>query len=296
MLEREFGGSDVGKPKGEEEHIIGSVDSKGHLITEGPKKRAATRWIECLLSLLAAGSSLYAALFIKNKTTPPPAGKTPAYALYILSVISFFLSAYVFLIYPACCAQRKRKSVEAPYTQGPGGMMVLPVGGMQKGSKNAKGKKGEGGEGVQVNLIMNPDMFRGNRDEEEEDEDEYSETGSSVPGTYTSSGRRRRRGGHRGKRRSVFAGLALEAQWQQARKMLKWSTFVDVLLFFLWGAVFVYVLIGKRCPAGAFDGWCDGYNLATAAACLLCLAFGLSIFFDVKDLHSSNTSPRTRTS
>ena len=40
---------------------------------------------------------------------------------------------------------------------------------------------------------------------------------------------------------------------------------------------------------------CDAYNLGTASACLLCLMFGLSIFFDVKDLHASRASPRTRT-
>lgn len=41
---------------------------------------------------------------------------------------------------------------------------------------------------------------------------------------------------------------------------------------------------------------CDAYNLATAASCLLCVAFGFSVFFDIKDLHASNMSPRTRTS
>ena len=39
---------------------------------------------------------------------------------------------------------------------------------------------------------------------------------------------------------------------------------------------------------------CDGYNVGTASAFLLFLAFGFSIFFDVKDLHASKASPRTR--
>lgn len=258
---------------------------------------------------------------IKNPIPPPPASKAPAYALYILSVITFFLTTYIFLIYPACCAQRRRKAIETPFTQGPNGMMVLPVGGMQPSGRKAKGKKGKegGGEGVQVNLIVDPSMFRGNMNDgdEEEEEEEYAESGYSMPGSHASSGQHRgRRRGHRARRRSVFAGLALEAQWKQARKMVKWGTFIDVVLFFLWGAEFVFVLIGKRCPAGSFNGWyavfyalflahpysrlisfrCDGYNLATASACLLCFAYGFSIFFDVKDLHASNTSPRTRTS
>jgi hypothetical protein len=40
---------------------------------------------------------------------------------------------------------------------------------------------------------------------------------------------------------------------------------------------------------------CDGYNLATAFACLAWLLFGLSVFFDIKDLYGSRVSPRTRT-
>ncbi|KAI0093970.1 hypothetical protein BDY19DRAFT_989493 [Irpex rosettiformis] len=293
MLEREFGKDD--KIEEGEGRLVGSVDLNGRLITEGPKKRAATRWLQVLFALLGGGSSIYAALIIKNPTPPPPSGKPPAYILYVLSVITFFLTSYMFLIYPLCCARRKRKALDTPFTQGPGGMMVLPVSGLQGDKRKKKGKEGkEGGDGVQVNLIVDPGMFAGNMRNEDEDED-LSDTESSAPGTYSSSGRTRRRQVRRNKRRSVFAGLALEAQWKQARKMLKWGMLVDVFMLFAWGAEFVYILIGRRCPAGAFNGWCDAYNVATAAACLLCLLFGLGIFFDIKDLHASNTSPRTRT-
>jgi hypothetical protein len=61
MLEREFGGKDV-RPEVEEGRLVGSVDPNGRLITAGPKKRAATRWIQVLFALLAGGSSIYAAL------------------------------------------------------------------------------------------------------------------------------------------------------------------------------------------------------------------------------------------
>ena len=60
MLEREFGVK--GKGKDGEDHVIGSVDSKGNLITQGPKKRLAVRWLEVLLALLAGGASIYASL------------------------------------------------------------------------------------------------------------------------------------------------------------------------------------------------------------------------------------------
>ena len=39
---------------------------------------------------------------------------------------------------------------------------------------------------------------------------------------------------------------------------------------------------------------CNAYNVSSAAACFLCVAFGISVFFDVKDLHASKVSPRTR--
>ncbi|KAI0647329.1 hypothetical protein C8Q79DRAFT_958914 [Trametes meyenii] len=335
MLEREFGGKG-GTKEGDAERAVGSVDDRGRLITEGPKKRLAVRWVQALLALTAAISSIYAALvrvvslplphpyfmlrwsptrgfvlpsgflrrprhrahtfalqIIKPPSPAPPANKLPAYLLYVLSVLTFLGCTYLFLIHPCCCGARKPKS--APYTAGPGGMMVLPVQGLPGGKKHKKGKKGKGmqGEGVQVNLIVDPSMF--GRDPErgreaEDDEDDASET---LPGSYagpSSAGPRRSP-----RRRGIFAGLAMEEQWLRARKMLKWGTTVDVLAMLLWGMEFVVVLLGKRCPVGAFEGWCDAYNLATAAACLLCLAFCLSIFFDVKDLHASRSSPRTRT-
>jgi hypothetical protein len=46
------------------------------------------------------------------------------------------------------------------------------------------------------------------------------------------------------------------------------------------------------------DNWrhcrCNAYNVASAGACLLGLVFGVNVFFDVKDLHQSRESPRTR--
>lgn len=140
--------------------------------------------------------------------------------------------------------------------------MVLPVQGLPGGKKGKKSKKGgPPGEGVQVNLIVDPAMFGGRDrdDEEDSDEDEYGSE-SDMPGSYTSitgSGGKRK-GRHRGrkaKRRGLFEGLALEAQWKRARKLLKWSMFIDILSILLWGAEFVYIMMGKRCIPGAFNGW-----------------------------------------
>jgi len=120
-------------------------------------------------------------------------------------------------------------------------------------------------------------------DEESANPDEHS---SSISQART---------GQRPKRRSVFEGLAMEEKWKVARKELKWVLFVDIVCLFLWSVEFLWILIRERCPPGGFNGWCNAYNVASAGACLLGLAFGISVFFDVKDLHQSRLSPRTRT-
>jgi len=175
-------------------------------------------------------------------------------------------------------------------------MMVLPIqrgtggGKSPKGNGGKKGKKGGYGGDVQVNLIVDPGMLQSQQDERQ-DEDEYDEH-SSMPGTYSpgrSTPQRRPR-----PRRSIFVGLAMEEKWRAARASLKKLMFFDIICVVLWGTEFVLILIGQRCPSGAFQGWCNAYNVASAGACLLFVAFGISVFFDIKDLHNSKASPRTR--
>lgn len=300
MLEREFAGKDIGKGFDDDDKMVGSADQRGRLITQGPKKRLATRWFQALLTLGAAVSLIYMALAIKPKKQPPPQGTMPFYILYVLSILTFLLVTYLFLIFPYCCLSRDKDSkFTGPF--GPEGLAVLPIqhlpGGSKhkgsKGEKKKKNKKGQGGTGdVQVNLIVDPNILGGSRRGRDEEE-EYDEEGSSWLGT--NSGRSNGSNGRRPRRRGVFAGLALEARWEKARKRLKWVMTVDVVCLVLWGAEFVIILAGKRCPPGGFDGWCDGYNLATAFACMACALFGLSVFFDIKDLYGSRISPRTRT-
>lgn len=142
------------------------------------------------------------------------------------------------------------------------GMMVLPVqgGANGKGKKGKKGKKGSMGPAmgdVQVNLIVDPGMLQGQQHEDGYGyEDEYDEN-SSIPGSYSPyahalspTQQRRPR-----PRRSIFAGLAMEEQWRAARGTLKKLVIFDVIAFILWGAEFVLILIGKRCPSGGFEGW-----------------------------------------
>ncbi|KZV92161.1 hypothetical protein EXIGLDRAFT_769245 [Exidia glandulosa HHB12029] len=67
-------------------------------------------------------------------------------------------------------------------------------------------------------------------------------------------------------------------------------------MILLWGGAFVLAtFVGKNCPPGKYAGWCDAYNLALAGSCLLVICFGLSAFFDIRDLRMSAQNPRTRT-
>jgi hypothetical protein len=63
MLEREYAGVDnTGAADEEEERLIGGVDQKGQLVTQGPKKRAFVRFMQGALALCAALTSIYAAV------------------------------------------------------------------------------------------------------------------------------------------------------------------------------------------------------------------------------------------
>lgn len=304
MLEREFGPNskmkrtddafldEDGKP------LVGTVDAKGQLVTQGPRKRLAVRILQIILAFAATVPAIYAAVVIKPTGKPPPSGTAAAYVLYVVSVITLVGLLGLFLIRPCCCGRRSKEGGSGnPFANG---MMVLPVQGLPGGKKTKKakgGKKGKKGQpqmgDVQVNLIVDPTVFHGGQQESESDDDEENrDWDGSMPGGFDSARRKRKRNAPR---RSVFAGFTMEQQWKQARSWAKKITAVDAAGLVIWGAVFVFILIGKRCPIGGFDGWCNAYNTSSAAACLLCLAFAVSIFFDVKDLHSSKVSPRTRT-
>jgi len=160
-----------------------------------------------------------------------------------------------------------------------GGPMPLGPGG--KKGKKGKGQPGSG-EGVQVNLIVDPAMFgvnrprRGDEDEDEDEEGELNRKEGSRP------------------RRSVFEAVAIEKDWNYARKQIKWYLFADATFALIWFAEFFFVLWGTRCSPGTFDGWCDAFNVATACGFLLGVTFCLGVYFDIRDLTLSKQSPRSR--
>ncbi|KAG6814590.1 hypothetical protein H0H92_000119 [Tricholoma furcatifolium] len=299
MLEREFGpkAKDKGFIETDDGQIldengvpvIGTVDAKGNLVTQGPKKRAALRVLQILLTLAAGGPSIYAAVAIKPTETPPPAGKAPSYVLYIFSAFSFLLLSYLFIFRSCCCMGKRQKGINTPFSNG---MMVLPIQGLTNGKKGQKSKTGKkqqaaNGGDVQVNLIVDPEAFGRHEDDNSEEEEDDDDWNGSIPGGYNSGRKKRRR---RPRRRGVLAGLAMEQKWKVARAWLKRLTILDIALLFAWGAVFVFILIGKRCPIGGYDGWCNAYNVSSAASCLLSFAFGLNTFFDIKDLSDSKNA------
>jgi hypothetical protein len=178
--------------------------------------------------------------------------------------VTFLAMIYLFVFRPCCSGRRSPKSILTGGIPGIPGMMVLPV---QQGTTGDKGKKwngrkkGKKGMGrpegnVQVNLIVDPGMLQGQQDNRHADEydDEFDEHSSYSPYAQENSPsptpQRRTR-----PRRSIFAGLAMEEQWRIARSSLKKVMFFDIIFVVLWGAEFVMILLGKRCPSGSFEGW-----------------------------------------
>ena len=141
---------------------------------------------------------------------------------------------------------------------------MLPVGNGGKKDKKSKGKgkKGRGkygppGQDVQVNLIVDPTAFLPPESDSESDSEDDGITEAMMPGTFDhqkQQARRKKKNRNR-RRRGVFEGLAMEEDWKAARAWLKKLAILDVMGVVLWGATFVFIMIGKRCPSGGFNGW-----------------------------------------
>ncbi|KZV90097.1 hypothetical protein EXIGLDRAFT_838040 [Exidia glandulosa HHB12029] len=297
MLEREFGPKrsrvrDEEQQPEEEERVIGSVDARGRLITAGPKKRLAARITAALLAFGAGAAGIYAALLIHPDPPAPPAGSIPPIVLDVLSVLTFLLLTYV-LVFRNCCTRTKGPGAEGGMGMAgmPGGLMVLPVTqGNGKKPKKKKHKKGmpQGPGDVQVNLIVDPAAFGYQQPQRSRRRGDYSELSGDGDDDYDDR--------PAPPRKSVFHGMALEQSWLRARTFTKRLIAFDIVMILLWGGAFVLAtFVGKNCPPGKYAGWCDAYNLALAGSCLLVICFGLSAFFDIRDLRMSAQNPRTRT-
>ncbi|KAF8203028.1 hypothetical protein BJ912DRAFT_1037562 [Pholiota molesta] len=272
MLEREFG--DKAKNNGKNSRnalvdedgkpLIGTIDEKGHLVTVGPIRRVVLRALQVMLAAAACIPAIYAALVIKA-TNP---------RIHLHQQASHPL---------LCSTSYPRKEERETETWEEGQRQMGPP----------------GAQDVQVNLIVDPTAFQP-PDASESESDEENEDEEAMPGSYgqydnLQQKERRKRRNRQRRRRGIFEGLAMEEQWRTARSWAKTVAMVDVAGLVFWGAAFVFIMIGKRCPSGGFNGWCNAYNVSTASACLLAVSFGIGTFFDVQDLHASKQSPRTRT-
>jgi len=114
----------------------------------------------------------------------------------------------------------------------------MPIQSFPSGKPNKKGKKNGKGSDVQVNLIVDPTMFQGRNPDEGELSDSDEKLFSRRP-----------------RRRGIVAGLAMEEDWKVGRSWLKKCTAFDCVGVVVWAVVFVFILIGKRCPTGGFEGW-----------------------------------------
>jgi hypothetical protein len=273
---------DEGKP------LVGTVDPKGYLVTTGPKRRVFVRTLQIILAAGASVPAIYAAVVshlsltqshsflnisqaIKPenpKDPPPPANKPPIFVLYILSSLTLLLLLFMFFVRPCCCARSKSQSSKHPLGGAANmGMMVLPVGGPGKKNKKPKGgNKGKGKYGrpgaqgdVQVNLIVDPTAFQPPEASDSDSEDDYDSLDEAMmPGGLRYDGRqqaRRKKRNRNRRRRGVFEGLAMEEDWRAARSWAKKVAMVDAVGIVLWGAAFVFIITGKKCPSGGYNGW-----------------------------------------
>ncbi len=110
--------------------------------------------------------------------------------------MTFLLLFGLFVVHP--CIKRPKKEQGGP---GINGMMVLPIGGNDKKNKKKKGKKGgPPSQDVQVNLIVDPTMFRPPQEETSDSEDDATRWDGS-----TASSRRKKNAKTRSEERICWA-------------------------------------------------------------------------------------------
>ncbi|KAJ1034318.1 hypothetical protein NDA18_001180 [Ustilago nuda] len=302
MLEKEFGTrvKHKGKSKGADdddddvddqpaETPLGGVDEKGRLKLPRHKIRIATRWLQCIVSLAAAGCGIGGFIMIRPAEKAPPSGTLPSFVLYGVSALSTIICLWLFAFKP-CCRSNREPTADVPGAAGNG--MVIPVmsGGGGPGGKPSKGmfgkKKAMGTQGTTVNLIVDPALLGGGKRSSDSDSDE------SLRGDDR---RRRRRKKKRAAKLGMLGNMKLQARWRVARTSLKWHSAWDCVLCLMWGAASLMALVvGKKCPSGTAEGWCNLYNGAIACAVIATVLWLVAIYCDVVGLRASKMPPKAR--
>ncbi|KAJ9477620.1 hypothetical protein PHBOTO_001181 [Pseudozyma hubeiensis] len=269
---------------------IGSVDAKGRLVLPRRKLRIATRWLQCLVSLAAAGLGIGGFILIRPAQKAPPSGTFASFVLYGVSAISTIACLWLFALKPCCRSSREPMPKGGP---GAGNGMVIPI--LPAGNAGGNGKPGMFGkksrtqQAPMVNLIVDPKLLGGRADESDTDTDDDEETASGE------DRRRKKRKAKKRKQLGVLANMKQQARWHIARKSLKWDCGWDVVLCLLWGTAAVMALVvGRKCPAGTGEGWCNLYNGAIACSVMATLLFLVAIYCDVVALRVSKAPPCSR--
>ena len=119
--------------------------------------------------------------------------------------------------------------------------------------------------------------------------------GESVTHRACERCRRKKRKAKKRKQLGMLAKIKQQAHWRLARKSLKWDCGWDVVLCLLWGAAAVMALaVGRKCPAGTAEGWCNLYNGAIACSVIATLLFLVAIWCDIVALRASKAPPGGR--
>ena len=110
MLEKEFGPKVSRNGKGKamddesaddhdaepEETPIGGIDANGRLVLPRRKVRIATRWLQCLVSLGAAGLGIGGFILVRPEHKAPPSGTFASFVLYGVSALSTIVCLWLF--------------------------------------------------------------------------------------------------------------------------------------------------------------------------------------------------------
>ena len=270
---------------------IGGINDKGQLVLPRQKIRTTARWFQCLVSLAGAGCGIGGFILIHPAEKAPPSGTMPSFVLYGVSAISTLACLWLFLFKRCCKGDAGRDGAPGP-GMGGGGMVVPVMGGggagVKRGMFGKKNKMGMMGQGTTVNLIVDPSLLGRGKDESEPETDDDE----TLPGE---SRRKKKRKGKKKAKLGVLGNMKIQARWRAARSSLKWDCGWDVVLCLLWGAAAILALgIGKSCPAGTAQGWCNFYNGAVACAVIATVVFIVAIYCDVVGLKASSAPPKAR--
>lgn len=320
-LEKDFRKSNLGEPEGEslkdrmkrikverkrekiELRERSGVDSKGRLVVLGQKKRAAMRWLQAVGALIVAFGSLGTALvrsfhflvctpnssspssfqLVHPKLTPSQAHSIPLYVLYVLPILSFLLTSYLFLIRPYCLHKNLPTSPHSPQGNnfvipliggnqqqqqlgGPGGDWCCCGGGRKKNSEAAKG-------GQTVNLLVDPSLFAQFRQQQKSQrpkkpkrrrkptpEKDGNDSSSSSSTTSTSSDSSdawsTTSDPTHNPRKGILSAIALEGRWKAARSWMKKLAWIDLAMALVWLGVGGWAIGWEgSCPPGTGEGW-----------------------------------------